>query len=107
MLYPGQALLPDRYIYIEVTLNQETMPAVRLLRWQSEPELVTVPAPSPAPARCWSKWKPPGYATATCRRLRRGEVRGRAVVTPGAGQSPDVASVAVPVNRHNLSVTGA
>jgi len=25
---------------VEVTLNQETMPAVRLLRWQSEPELV-------------------------------------------------------------------
>ncbi len=49
MLYPGQALLPDHYIYIEVTLNQETMPAVRLLRWQSEPELVTVPAPEPGP----------------------------------------------------------
>jgi alcohol dehydrogenase, propanol-preferring len=30
-----------------VTLNQETMPAVRLLRWQSEPELVTVPTPEP------------------------------------------------------------
>jgi alcohol dehydrogenase, propanol-preferring len=32
-----------------VTLNQETMPAVRLLRWQSEPELVAVPAPEPGP----------------------------------------------------------
>jgi alcohol dehydrogenase, propanol-preferring len=33
----------------EVTLNQETMPAVRLLRWRSEPELVAVPVPEPGP----------------------------------------------------------
>jgi D-arabinose 1-dehydrogenase-like Zn-dependent alcohol dehydrogenase len=33
----------------EVTLNQETTPAVRLLRWRSEPELVAVPVPEPGP----------------------------------------------------------
>jgi propanol-preferring alcohol dehydrogenase len=32
-----------------VTLNQETMPAVRLLRWRSEPELVAVQVPEPGP----------------------------------------------------------
>ncbi|HWM96021.1 MAG TPA: alcohol dehydrogenase catalytic domain-containing protein, partial [Streptosporangiaceae bacterium] len=32
-----------------MTLSQETMPAVRLLGWQSEPELVAVPAPEPGP----------------------------------------------------------
>jgi hypothetical protein len=57
-MYPGQALLWVATC-IEVTLNQETMPAVRLLRWQSEAELVPVPAN---------------------RRLRRGEVR-----VPGRG----------------------
>ena len=32
-----------------MTLNQEMMPAVRLLRWQSEPKLVAVPVPEPGP----------------------------------------------------------
>jgi D-arabinose 1-dehydrogenase-like Zn-dependent alcohol dehydrogenase len=32
-----------------VTLNQTVMPAVRLLRWQSEPELVAVQVPEPGP----------------------------------------------------------
>jgi propanol-preferring alcohol dehydrogenase len=32
-----------------VTLNQETMAAVRLLRWRSEAELVAVPVPEPGP----------------------------------------------------------
>ena len=38
-MYLGQASLTDYYINIEVTLNQATMLAVRLLRWRSEPEL--------------------------------------------------------------------
>jgi len=37
------------------------MPAVRLLRWRSEPGLATVLVPSLARARCCSRWKPPGW----------------------------------------------
>jgi hypothetical protein len=33
-----------------------------------------------------------GQAVAAYRQLRRGEVRGRAVVTPDAGHAPDVVS---------------
>jgi len=50
-----------------MTLNQSTMQAVRLLRCQSEPELVTIPVPEPgpgevlrrAPSRLRSTWPRP------------------------------------------------
>lgn len=155
------------------------MPAVRLLRWQSEPELVGVPVPEPGPGEvllkvdaaglchtdlhlmewpagtvpytlpftlghetagtvvafgpgaalglgargvskgdrvlvyarwgcgaCWpclqgragavraeTECFTLGQAVDAYRRLRRGEVRGRAVITPGTSHPPDVVSV--------------
>jgi D-arabinose 1-dehydrogenase-like Zn-dependent alcohol dehydrogenase len=97
-----------------VTLNQETMAAVRLLRWQSEAELVAVPVPEPGLGRgaaqgeaaglchsdlCLMEWSAGtlgrgairaetecftlGQAVDAYRRLRRGEMQGRAMVTPG------------------------
>ena len=86
------------------------MTAVRLLRGRSEPELVTVPAPEPTwgtlpelaevvalaragAVRAETERLTLGQAVDAYRRLRRGEVRGRAVVTPGIGHQPDVVSV--------------
>jgi hypothetical protein len=82
------------------------MSALRLLPWQSEPKLVTVPVPEPGPgggpllgrlsaSRC-------ARPVDAYRRLGRGEVYGRAVVTPGAGSKPDVASVTGLEDRRNL-----
>ena len=78
------------------------MPAVRLLRWQSEPELVGVPVPEPAgpcpqgragAVRAETECFTLGQAVDAYRRLRRGEVRGRAVITPGTSHPPDIVSV--------------
>lgn len=44
---------------IEVTLNQHTMPAGRLLPWQREPELVAVSVPEPGPGEVllvYARW---------------------------------------------------
>jgi len=48
-----------------------------------------------------------GEAADAYRRLRRGEVRGRAVVTPDAGYAPDVVSAGGHARGENYPVTVA
>jgi len=81
---------------------------VHIPTWGTLPELAEVVALARAGAiraeiECFTL----GQAVDAYRRLRRGEVRGRAVVTPGTGFVPDIASVAGPEDRQNLPVTRA
>lgn len=42
------------------------MRALRPPAWKSEPELVEVAEPAPAPVRWWSGWERLAHATRTC-----------------------------------------
>ena len=82
--------------------------SVHIPTWGTLPELAEVVALARAGAvRAETECFTLGQAVDAYRRLRRGEVRGRAVVTPGADYGSDVRSVAGPIDRQNLSVTGA
>jgi len=68
--------------------------SVHLPTWGTLPELAEVVALARAGAvRAETECLMLGQAVDAYRRLRRGEVHGRAVVTPGAGYRPDVGSL--------------
>jgi propanol-preferring alcohol dehydrogenase len=80
--------------------------SVHIPTWGTLPELAEVVALAQTGAvrtevECFAL----GQAVDAYRRLRRGEVRGRAVVTPDAGYAPDVASVDGHACREDLPLT--
>jgi propanol-preferring alcohol dehydrogenase len=76
--------------------------SVHIPTWGTLPELAEVVALARtgavrAQVECFTL----GQAADAYRRLRRGEIRGRAVVTPGASFAPDVASVGGSAHRED------
>jgi len=82
--------------------------SVHIPTWGTLPELAEVVALARAGAvRAETERFTLGQAVDSYRRLRRGEVRGRAVVTPSAGCPPDMTSVTGLADRDNLSLARA